>query len=226
MKIYEFKKLVDGGGSGGGGGENSFWSDSVRLLLSHSIDALFLAYGEVKFNDLMQFIREIPNSIAETQTLEHQTTFYFGTVAIACENSQENPERIATMRAVTNWLDSFIEMDKRTRSNVIATLDSMALDFTKGDIAKIFCTSTNVVPEMSEHGTIFVLDFPLEIWQRGGIIAQNIFKYAWIRAMQRRSTTEPFRPVFCGAMNTKPLPILMTWNLQRPPEAKKYVVCF
>jgi hypothetical protein len=193
MKIYEFKKVVDGSGSDNNG---SFWSDSVRLLLSHSIDALFLAYGEIKFSDLMQFIREIPSKLQETETAEHQTTFYFLTLVLACENSQENPERIATMRAVTNWLDSFIEMDKKTRSNIIATLDSMALDFTKGDIAKIFCTSTNVVPEMSEHGAIFLLDFPLETWQRGGIIAQNIFKYAWVRAMQRRSTAEPFRPVF------------------------------
>jgi hypothetical protein len=72
----------------------------------------------------------------------------------------------------------------------------MALDFTKGDLAKIFCTSTNVVPEMSQHGAVIVLDFPLKIWQRGGILAQHIFKYSWMRAMERRPKTEPVRPCF------------------------------
>jgi hypothetical protein len=194
MKIYEFKKLVDG--EGGGGTNQSFWSDSVRLLLSHSIDVLFLAFGEVKFTELMQFIREAPASGKDTESAEYKNSFHHLALTLACENSIEIPDKINSMKAVISWFDSFYDMDKKTRSNIIATLDSMALDFTKGDIAKIFCTNTNIVPEMSEHGVIFILDFPLEVWQRGGIIAQNIFKYAWIRAMQRRNLTEPLRPVF------------------------------
>jgi hypothetical protein len=166
------------------------------LLLSHSIDVLFLAFGEVKFANLMQFIREAPTSEKETESEAYKTTFHHIALTLACENSLEIPDRINTMKAVVSWLFSFYGMDKKTRSNIIATLDSMALDFTKGDIAKIFCTSTNIVPEMSEHGTIFILDFPLKTWQRGGIIAQNIFKYAWVRAMERRNKTEPLRPVF------------------------------
>jgi hypothetical protein len=40
------------------------------------------------------------------------------------------------------------------------------------------------------------VDFPLKIWQRGGILAQHIFKYSWMRAMERRPKKEPLRPVF------------------------------
>lgn len=196
MKIYEAMKLLDGGG--GSGGNERFWSDSVRLLLSHSIDALYFARGQVRFSELMSFIRATPNSSAELGKPEILKSLHFEIMDAASTAVDESgdPEKIAIMEAVADWFSGFYDMDKKTRSNIFATLESMALDFTKGDLAKIFCTSTNVVPEMCEHGAIIVLDFPLKIWQRGGILAQHIFKYSWMRAMERRPKKEPLRPVF------------------------------
>ncbi len=194
MKIYEAMKLLDGGG----GGNDRFWSDSVKLLLSHSIDALFFALGEVRFSDLMNFIRETPTSRSELQNPAFLNSLHYKIMdaASSAVDESQDPDKIAIMEAVADWFWGFYEMDKKTRSNIIATLESMALDFTKGDLAKIFCTTTNIVPEMSHHGAVIVLDFPLKVWQRGGILAQHIFKYSWMRAIERRQQSKTARPCF------------------------------
>jgi hypothetical protein len=44
LKIYEAMQTADGTK-----GDESFWKNSVRLLLSHSIDALYTAYGRIRF---------------------------------------------------------------------------------------------------------------------------------------------------------------------------------
>lgn len=200
MKIYEaLKTYANASKSGGGGGENSFWSDSVRLLLSHSIDALYFARGRLKLAELMRFIREAPAGYAETQKKEYLDSYHYQIMEAAsvAVDASGDPDKIAIMEAVADWFFSFYDLDKKTRSNILATLESMVLDFTKGDIAKIFCTDTNIVPEMSQHGAVIVLDFPLKKWQRGGIIAQSIFKYAWQRALERRgSGDDSARPCF------------------------------
>lgn len=73
------------------------------------------------------------------------------------------------------------------------------MDFQKGDLARVFCTDTNIVPEMSHHGAVIVLDFPIKIWQRGGQLAQHIFKFAWQKAIERRPISEQTRPCFLWA---------------------------
>jgi hypothetical protein len=193
MKLYEAAKLIKKSGSGG---NDSFWNDSVRLLLSHSLDAVYLAYGSVKFNDLMKFIRQTPTSLKDIQNPAFQ--FHCDIMRIAETKVEASGDRakIAIMTEVANWFLGFYEMDKKTRSNIIATLESMALDFTKGDLAEIFCTDTNIVPEMSHHGAVIVLDFSVKKWGDSGILAQHIFKYSWMRALERRPKKELLRPCF------------------------------
>ena len=195
MKLYEAMKAL---GGNSGTGENSFWSDSVRLLLSHSIDAVYLAQGKVPFNDLMRFIRESPTSVEEFRSEAFLSTFHYKILhdASTAVDASGDRKKIKIMEVVTAWFFSFYGMDTKTRSNIIATLESMALDFTKGDLADIFCTDTNIVPEMSHHGAVIVLDFPVKTWQRGGILAQHLFKFAWQKAIERRNKQEPLRPCF------------------------------
>jgi hypothetical protein len=56
-----------------------------------------------------------------------------------------------------------------------------------------------VVPELSLHGLVIVLAMPTLVWNEDGIIAQQLFKYMWQRAVLTRNSLAPEhqeRPVF------------------------------
>lgn len=194
LKIYEAMQSADGVKA-----DESFWRNSVRLLLSHSIDSLYAAYGRLRFPELMDFIHSAPKSDEEFHSSQwRESSYHYRTL----EKAAKNPERATDSNdfaAVLRYFRGFAELDKKTKSNIIATLEAMVMDFQKGDLARIFCTDTSLVPELSHHGAVIILDFPLKEWQRGGQIAQQIFKFAWQRAIERRSVEDTTRPCFLWA---------------------------
>jgi NAD(P)-dependent dehydrogenase (short-subunit alcohol dehydrogenase family) len=196
LKVYEAMQAADGVKA-----DESFWRNSVRLLLSHSIDALYAAHGRLRFPELMDFIHSAARDETEFNSPEwRQGSFHFRTL----ERAAKNPARPADsndMAAVLRYFrgQAFAGLDAKTKTNIIATLEAMVMDFQKGELARIFCTDTTTVPEMSHYGAVIVLDFPLKIWQRGGMLAQHIFKYAWQRATERRQVDANTRPCFLWA---------------------------
>jgi len=194
LKIYEAMQAADGVKS-----DESFWRNSVRLLLSHSIDSLYAAYGRLRFPELMDFINSAARSEEEFNSPQwRENSFHYLTLEKAAKNPTK-PANSTDFAAVLRYFRGFCELDKKTKSNIIATLEAMVMDFQKGDLAKIFCTDTTIVPELSHHGAVIVLDFPVKEWQRGGQIAQQIFKFAWQRAIERRRVEETTRPCFLWA---------------------------
>jgi hypothetical protein len=196
LKIYEAMQIADGVK-----GDESFWRNSVRLLLSHSIDMLYMAYGRLCFPELMAFIRQMPPNGREYHNEDWQSvSFHFKTLMQAATNIQGNEAQTKVFQTIRQYYqDSFYNLDQKTKSNILATLEAMVMDFQKGELANIFCTDTNIVPEMSHHGAVIVLDFPLKNWQRGGQLAQHIFKFAWQKAIERRRVEEKTRPCFLWA---------------------------
>lgn len=196
MRVMEAMRTMDGGGRG-----DAFWTDSVRVLLSNALDVLYAAYGQVSLPDLMRFVTNAPRGQGQIQDETYRnTSFFLKTMEKAGSNPvfplpQEDYEAILQFFCE----DSFGSLDNRTRSNIIATLSSMVNDFLKGDLRRLFCTNTTTVPELSHEGAVIVLDFPLKIWERGGILAQQIFKFAWQRAIERRTVTRNTRPCFLWA---------------------------
>lgn len=194
LKIYEAMQTYDGVK-----GDESFWRNSVRLILSHSIDSLYAAYGRLRFTELMDFINSTANSREEFNNEEWRAeSFHYLTLQKAGKDAVK-PINFRDYTAVISYFRSFAELDKKTKSNIIATLQAMVMDFQKGDLAQIFCTDTTIVPELSHYGAIIVLDFPLKIWQRGGVLAQQLFKFAWMRAIERRRVQNTTRPCFLWA---------------------------
>lgn len=194
LKTYEAMMAADGVKA-----DESFWRNSVRLLLSHSIDSLYGAYGRLRFPELMDFIHSAPRSEEEFNSAEwRQKSFHYQTLERAAKHPAR-PVNGQDFAAVLRYFLGFCELDRKTKSNIIATLEAMVMDFQKGDLARIFCTDTTIVPELSHCGAVIVLDFPLKEWQRGGQIAQQIFKFAWQRAIERRKVEETTRPCFLWA---------------------------
>ena len=81
----------------------------------------------------------------------------------------------------------------------MSTFTSMADCFLRGMLRDLFCSSTNIVPDISAEGAIIVLDIPIKEYGDLGQFSQVLFKYIWQQAMERRNVTENNRPVFMWA---------------------------
>lgn len=97
------------------------------------------------------------------------------------------------------WLREFPTLAEKTRSVIVTTFTSMADCFLRGRLRELFCTSTNVVPELTHEGQIIILDLPIKEFGEVGRFAQVLFKYIWQCATERRNVAESPRPVFLWA---------------------------
>ena len=64
---------------------------------------------------------------------------------------------------------------------------------------ELFCTTTTVVPELTHHGAVIVIDLPVKSYHRVGRVAQLIWKTMWQRATEARTGADLQRPVFLWA---------------------------
>jgi len=103
------------------------------------------------------------------------------------------------------WLTRFADWSDKTRSSVVSTFTSTVYPFLTGKLRDLFCTDTNVLPEMSHSGAIIILNLPVKKFGQMGEVAQKIFKFLWqisTEARQPEGTKrrkKPMRPVFLFA---------------------------
>lgn len=199
-----FLRIMDaakGQGAGGGSQENPFWRDSVSELLGNAFTALYAAHGRVVLAELMELIDSAPQD--EKQVADEgwrAASFCFRTIRQVYEQPV-NPLPDADGKAVAAYfLKRLPRLDPKTRSNIIGTLTSLAHPFLTGYLRELFCTTTNVVPEMTHEGAILVIDLSVKEHAEAGILAQHIIKYLWQRATERRADEgDHTRPVFLWA---------------------------
>lgn len=199
MRILEAARLSKGEGRGG----EPFWEDATRQLLRNSIPILYAATGAVRIPDIIQFVSSAPKSMDQLRDPEWQSTsFMFQALKAARTGplvpiSEEDFDKTASY-----WRDEYAQLDPKTRGNIAITL-STALDrFNRGRLHRAFCTDTTLVPELTFHGVIIVMDMSALTWNEDGIIGQQLFKYMWQRAVLARNALEPRhrdRPVFLWA---------------------------
>ncbi|MHB0704121.1 type IV secretory system conjugative DNA transfer family protein [Roseomonas mucosa] len=196
MRVIEATK-----GRQGGDGDNPFWRDSVSRLLSNAFALLDAAYGRVTLAGLMDLIAGTAQTPAEVDTAAWRDT---SSCIAALRKAHEAPARALPLpdyRAISDYfLREWPRMNDRTRGDVLATLTSLINPFLTGYLRELFCTTTNVVPEMTHEGAILVIDLPIKEHAEAGILAQHIFKYLWQRATERRAKAgDATRPVFLWA---------------------------
>jgi hypothetical protein len=71
--------------------------------------------------------------------------------------------------------------------------------FLRGDLYRLFSTTTNISPDMTRDGAIIVLDLPQKKYGDLGIWAQSIFKMMWQECIERQKGQADLRPVFLWA---------------------------
>lgn len=182
------------------GDSNPFWTDSVKALLTYAIYALWSAHGQVTIADILKMAQTAPRSANQLNDLEWlANSFCFRTV-LQMEKKPAHALKPRDREATTEyWKTAFANEDARTTGNILATLRSMINPFLTGTMAELFCTDTNIVPEMTHQGAILVMDLPALVWHEAGTLAQSIVKYLWQRAASARGADPEARPIFLWA---------------------------
>jgi hypothetical protein len=200
MRILEAARLSHANAGQGG---QQFWDDATRQLLRNTIPILYAATGTVRIPDIIHFVSSAPTSLQQARDAQWQEqSFMFRTVLAARQNPVRPLDAGDFDKTASYWRDEFAQLDTKTRSNIAISL-STALDrFNRGRLHKAFCTETTLVPELTFHGAIIVMDMSALTWNEDGVIAQQLFKYMWQRAVLSRNALEPRhrdRPVFLWA---------------------------
>lgn len=182
-----------------GRGGDAFWEDTTRQILRNAIPILYAATGTVRISDVLKFTRSAPRSPEEMANPEWQKdSFFFGYYLIAADKLDDATGE----RTISYWRNDFATLDAKTRGNIVISLTTALDRFNHGWLHQMFCTGTTVVPELTFHGMIILLNMPALTLNEDGIIGQQAFKYLWERAVLARNalaTQHQIRPVFLYA---------------------------
>lgn len=180
-----------------------FWEDAMRQVLRNTIPVLFSATGTVRIPDIIRFVASAPISRDQLRDPEWQDASFMFSMLATAHREPVHPMDVGDFdKTASYWRDEYGQLDNKTRSNIAISL-STALDrFNRGRLHEAFCTRTTLVPELTFHGAIIVMDMSALTWNEDGIVAQHLFKYMWQRAVLARNALEPRhqdRPVFLWA---------------------------
>lgn len=177
----------------------AFWDDTMRQVLRNTIPVLHAATGTVRVADILRFVRSAPVTPARMGDAAWQAgSFFFGAFQAARSHlDDESGERL-----VAYWRNDFATLDQKTRGNIVISLTTALDRFNHGWLQQAFCGETTWVPELTFQGIILLLNMPALTLNEDGIIAQQLIKYMWQRAVLARNGLDPaqrVRPVFLWA---------------------------
>lgn len=196
MRVLEAARNV--GAEPGRSGER-FWEDTTRQVLRNALPILYASTGTVRIADILSFLRSAPQTHADMTNPEWQRdSFFFRCFASGADRIDDATGN----RVVSYWREDFARLDPKTRGNIAISLTTALDRFNHGWLQHAFCGESTVVPELSFHGAIILLNMPALTLNDDGIIAQQLFKYIWQRAVLARNAldaSQQQRPVFLWA---------------------------
>lgn len=181
-------------------GEEPFWENSARMILRYSIPLIYAATGTLQIGELIRFITSAPTDIKDLSDPEWETrSFMYEVMQAAARSPKVKMAPKALYDAITYWSEQYPAIPSKTRGNIVITVTTTLDRFMHGRLNRAFCGRTTIVPELTFHGAIILLAMPTLTFNEDGIIAQQLFKYMWQRAVLGRNAhaeEHRERPVF------------------------------
>lgn len=198
MRVIDASRRASGTASQRGG--DVFWEDKTREALRYTIPPLYSADGSVTIPGIIRFISQAPATVKEpTDRAWQERSFMYKKLNAALCQPKVRMSEAALRNAIEFWSERWAATPEKTRGNVVATITGTLDRFNHGRLNRFFCGKTTVVPEMSFHGAVLVDAKPTLTWQEDGVIAQQLFKFLWQRAVLNRNSLEEKhreRPLF------------------------------
>ena len=200
MLITVSESAGSNGDSGGGGGDNQFFKDAAINMLSSAFAPIREFEGGIQLAHVYQFITSAPASLTQLEDKHWQERSYFykvmTNIAVAAQHGNAVCAQICEDYG-DFWYSEFPSLGDRTRSSIVATVGNTIKPFLTGAFRTLWCTRTDIVPEVCREGAIIVLDIPVRKYGKMAAIAQQLFKLNWQIAME--NTQHSDRPCFLFA---------------------------
>ena len=196
MRVLEIARAASP--SPGRAGE-AFWEDTVRQVLRNAIPIIYAATGTVTIDAILRFVRSAPRSPDEMADPNWQKQSFFCECFVAAAPRLDDA---SGARATSYWRNDFATLDQKLRGNITISLTTALDRFNHGWLQRAFCSNTSIVPELTFHGAIILLNMPALTRNEDGVIAQQLFKFMWQRAVLARNALPArhrSRPVFLWA---------------------------
>lgn len=180
---------------GGSTGNQDYWNRALKQLLRNAIDIIVMARDTLTLPDIYEVIVSAPQSeddLADSAWWEKSACGIY--LAHAAKRAAALGRMTDYEMAAKFWTHEFPRHDERTRSNIVSTFTSMADCFLRGTLRELFCTTTNLIPELTHEGAILIVDLPVKEFNELGQFAQVLWKYLWQRATERHRAPPRSRP--------------------------------
>lgn len=187
MKILKMADIAAGQGQGKEG--EAIWVKTSREMILNTITVLYSAIGTVRIESIVEFILAMPTAPPSTE--EAKTKLVSNYALDRLSRCKKNPvHRLPdhTLKRVRNyWFKQFIAMPEKMRGSIVTSVCAELNRFSDGILREQFCTTTDIVPEMAFNGAIIIMGFPVLTYNEEGIIAQQLFKLMFQRAVESRN---------------------------------------
>jgi type IV secretory pathway TraG/TraD family ATPase VirD4 len=193
--VLEVADRKQGKGSG-----DEYWQRTLQQLLRNAFDLLMVARNRLSLPEIYQLITSAPQSPEQVHDPGWQkSSLCFALIEQGEAREKHESQRLDFEHTARFWLSEYPSLASKTRSIIVSNFTSMGDAFLRGALRQLFCTTTNVVPELTHEGAIIVLDLPVKEYAEVGQFAQILFKLIWQRATERRDVQNHPRPVFLWA---------------------------
>jgi hypothetical protein len=169
-------------------GEQVFWTDSARNLLTAIVSILGAAGEEISFAAIDQIIDSAPYSPDDFTDPKWQESSYLNSLLDKLAEREKDLTIIqqSDARVSLEYFAKFARMDDRTRSGILATVQSIIWPFRYGPAAELCGSTTNLTPEDAFEGKIILIDLPIKEFHDSGLLIQAAWKLLFQRAVEAR----------------------------------------
>lgn len=182
---------------GKGGGDNEYWRKASKQLVRNAVDLIALAGAELTIYNLYLVVISAPPSMAELHSAAWREKSYCFELLRQAEQAPKSPSAERDLELVADYFCAeFPQLSDKTRSVIVSTFTSSTDLFNRGLLRDLLCSGTTITPQVIEQGKILFIDLPSKEFSIVGTTAQVVWKFSFMRSIERRRVTTGTLPCF------------------------------
>ena len=195
-----FASLTEVLDRGAGSNTPDYWLRAQNQLVRNATDLAAIARGTPNLELICNIIASAPQSAEEARADTWQRSSLCYRCLVEGDRRPKNAIQQADWPQVVRfWLQDFPTLSSRTRSCIVSTFSTVAEAFLRGEMRRLFSTTTNITPEATFQGKILLLALPIKQFGELGRLAQVLWKHLWQKAAEARDVRTNPRHVFLWA---------------------------
>ena len=177
-------------GESSGREDADFWKGQQDRTNYNAVVIVRLAMGKVSGPALQQFINGAAQSPDDLKTPAWQNGFHSRCLRAAYQKAQTSIQKHDCTLALDFWLKEFPRMADRTRSSILVGVMGILHTFNVGIVRELISTTTNVTPEVLEHGKSLLIDMPISSDGAAGAFVLGAWKWLMQWCILKHCVTE------------------------------------